>query len=156
MVFVILGTQDKTFERLLKEVDDLIIAGVIKEHVVVQAGNTSYQSDNMEIYDFLSPDEMHDNMKKAKYIITHGGVGSIIEALKLNKKIIAVPRLKDYEEHTNNHQQEIVAKFSELGYVLDGSLLKDAISKLTKFKPKQYVSNTDNFVKIITDYIDSN
>ena len=43
MIFVTLGTQDKTFERLLKAIDKAIENGEIKEKVIVQAGNTKYE-----------------------------------------------------------------------------------------------------------------
>ena len=38
MILVTLGTQDKSFERLLKAVDKCIDKGYIKDKVVVQAG----------------------------------------------------------------------------------------------------------------------
>ena len=42
MILVTLGTQDKSFERLLKALDQLIEKKVIQEEVVVQAGYTNY------------------------------------------------------------------------------------------------------------------
>ena len=47
MILVTLGTQDKGFERLLKQVDEEIKKGNIREKVVVQAGYTKYESPNM-------------------------------------------------------------------------------------------------------------
>ena len=43
MIFVTLGTQDKSFKRLLKAVEREILNGNIKEKVVVQAGYTKYK-----------------------------------------------------------------------------------------------------------------
>ena len=40
MIFVILGTQDKEFPRLLEAIDKEIENGVITDKVVVQAGQT--------------------------------------------------------------------------------------------------------------------
>ena len=54
MILVILGTQDKEFPRLLEAVDREIEKGNIKEKVVVQAGQTKYESKNMEILDLVS------------------------------------------------------------------------------------------------------
>ena len=51
MIFVTLGTQDKSFERLLKAIDKEIEKGTIKDKVVVQAGYTKYESKNMEIFE---------------------------------------------------------------------------------------------------------
>ena len=61
---------------------------------------------------------MNDFIGKADYIITHGGVGTITDALKLGKKIIAVPRLSKYKEHVNDHQLQIIENFSEKGFIV--------------------------------------
>ena len=157
MIFVILGTQDKQFTRLLDDVEKCIKKGLIKEKVIVQAGHTKYESKNMEIFDFVNPSDMKDYIKKSKYIITHGGVGSILDSLKCNKKVIAVARLSKYKEHTNDHQLQIIDEFTKLGYIIDGSNnLEKAIKNLDNFKLNKYQSNNENFIKLISDYIDNN
>ena len=57
MILVTLGTQDKEFTRLLKAIDREIKNGVITDKVVVQAGFTKYQSDDMKIFDLIPIDE---------------------------------------------------------------------------------------------------
>ncbi len=161
MILVTLGTQDKDFSRLLRSIDKEIQNGNIKDQVIVQAGFTSknYKSDNMEIFDLIDRDEFNEYVKKCDYLITHGGVGSILNGLKNNKKIIACPRLFKYKEHVNDHQVQIVNEFSKKGFILaynDGDDLGKIINKLKSFKPKKFVSNTDNFIKLISDYIDNN
>lgn len=156
MVFVTLGTQDKEFPRLLEEVEKLIDKKIINEEVIAQVGSTGYNSDKIKIIDYLSKDELLNYIKNADYIITHGGVGTIIDSLNLNKKIIAMPRLKKFKEHVNDHQLEIVNEFSKLGLILDGSNLEHAIYKLDNFIPKKYESNNSNFVKLIDEYIENN
>jgi UDP-N-acetylglucosamine transferase subunit ALG13 len=152
-----LGTQDKPFNRALKMVDSAIDKGLIKGKVIVQAGYTKYESKNMEIFDFVSPSKMKEYIKKSDYVITHGGVGSIIDSLKENKKVIAIARLSKYGEHTNDHQVQIIEEFTKLGYILNGTYdLEKEIKKLNKFKPNKYKSNHDNFVNLITNYIDNN
>lgn len=97
MILVMLGTQDKSFERLLKQIDKEIETGNIKEKVIVQAGYTKYKSDNMEIFDLVAGDELDKLISKADLIITHGGAGSILSAIKAGKVVIAAPRLKNME-----------------------------------------------------------
>ena len=94
MILVTLGTQDKSFERLLKAIDKEIEKGNIKDKVIVQAGYTKYESPNMKIFDLIPNDEFDKLVSEADLIITHGGVGSILSAIKNNKKVIAAPRLK--------------------------------------------------------------
>ena len=157
MVFVSLGTQDKEFPRLLKEVDKLIDEGIIKDEVIAQIGQTKYTSKNMKLYDYIAKDEMLKIMKEAKYIITHGGVGTILDALKMNKKVIAVARLKLYKEHVNDHQLQIIKEYTKLGYVLDGTYdLETPVLNINEFKPNKYVSNNDNFINQLEEYIKNN
>ena len=157
MILVILGTQDKEFPRLLKAVDDLIEEGKIKEKVVVQAGQTKYESKNMEIFDLLPAPEFEKLLDKADLIITHGGVGSILAGIKKNKKIIAAPRLSKYKEHHNDHQKQIIKEFADKGYLLelrDYSKLDKLIEKSRSFKPKKFESHTKNMIKLLDDYIE--
>ena len=158
MILVTLGTQDKSFKRLLEAVEKQIDNGTIKDKVVVQAGLTKYQSDKMEIFDFIHVSKFDDLIKSCDILITHAGVGSIITGLKNNKKVIAAARLKKYHEHTNDHQLQIVDNFAKSGYILpldNFDELDKVLQKAKKFKPKAYESNTKNFVKLIKDYIDN-
>lgn len=160
MILVVLGTQDKQFTRLLDDVSREIELGHIKDEVIVQAGQTKYSSDKMQIMDLLPAPEFDKLMDKADLIITHGGVGTILSAIKKGKKIIATPRLAKYKEHHNDHQKQIIEEFKRMGYILDYSEndnLGEVIKKSEKFKPKKFVSNTKNMVKLLENYIeDSN
>ncbi len=159
MILVTLGTQDKSFVRLLQKIDDLVSKKVIKEEVIVQAGYTTYKSENMTIFNLIEQTKLTKLIKDCNLLITHGGVGSIMEGIVNNKKVIAVPRLKFYNEHTNNHQLEIVKSFSDLGYILgclDLNDLEKNLKNINKFIPKKYRSNTKKFAKIIEDFIDNN
>lgn len=156
MIFVILGTQDKDFSRLLKEMDRLIDKKHITQEVVVQSGTTKYHSKNMKIFDLLPMTEFNRFIGKADLIITHGGVGSIMNSLKKGKKVIAVPRLKKYGEHTNDHQLQIVKEFSKQGYVipcLKMSQLGDCIEKSKTFQPKRYKSSNKKMLELIEEVI---
>lgn len=85
--------------------------------------------------------------------------GSIINCIKANKKVIAVARLSKYNEHVNDHQLQIVKNFNEKGYIIgieDAVLLKTALESVDAFVPKKYISNTQNILNIISNYIDNN
>lgn len=158
MILVVLGTQDKQFSRLLEAVDHAISSGIIKDRVVVQAGQTIYQSSNMEIFDFLPAPEFDKLMDDADLIITHGGAGTILSAIKKGKKVIAAPRLSKYMEHHNDHQKQIISEFSREGYILalyDFSKLDKIIKKSKNFHPKKFESNTKNMDNLIENYISS-
>ena len=158
MILVTLGTQDKKFTRLLEEIDRLIEKKVITDQVIVQAGYSSdYKSGNMKIFDLISRDEFDKLISNCNLLITHAGVGNILTGLKYKKKIIAVPRLKEYKEHVNNHQLEITKTFNEEGYIIginDVKELESAILKIKKFKPKEFISNKDKALSMIKELID--
>lgn len=158
MIFVTLGTNDESFERLLKAIDKEIEKGIIKEKVIVQAGCTKYTSKNMEIFDLISRDEFEKYIEECDLLITHGGVGSILTGINKGKKVIAVPRLSKYNEHGNDHQLQIVDNFSKRKYILavkDLNKLGKTIEKAKTFKPQKFVSNTNNIINMIEEYIDN-
>lgn len=159
MILITLGTQDKSFKRLLDAVQQQIDNGNIKDKVIVQAGHTKYNSEDMEIFDLIPYEKFDEYVNKCDILITHGGVGSIITGLKNNKKVIAAPRLSKYKEHTNDHQLQIIDNFTKAGYILplyDFDKLDQVLKQAVKFKPKKYQSNTENMIKLIEEYIDNN
>ena len=159
MIFVTLGTQDRSFKRLLDAIQKQIDNGNIKEKVIVQAGHTKFESKDMEILDLIDRDKFTELMSKCDLLITHGGVGSILTGLNNNKKVIAAPRLKEYNEHQNNHQLEIIEKFTDAKYILplyNFDELGKTLKEVKKFKPKKFQSNTHNMIKLIEDFIDNN
>lgn len=158
MIFVTLGTNDESFERLLKAIDKAIDNKVIKDKVIVQAGCTKYESKNMEIFSLIPKEKFEELVEQCDFLITHGGVGSILTGLNKNKKVVVVPRLAKFKEHGNDHQLQIVENFGKMGYIIPVNKMEDlekAIKSVKTFKPNKFVSNTKNFIKIIEDYIDN-
>lgn len=156
MIFVIIGSRMFQFDRLLKEIDMLVEKGVIKETLFAQTGSSMYAPRNFEYSNFLNHDKFNDYINKSDIIITHAGVGSIITSLKAGKKVIAVARLKRYDEHIDDHQLEIVRKFSEMGMIIgleDVSQLENAMKNLNSIKTKPYEANTSRIINIIEDFI---
>lgn len=158
LIFVILGTQDKEFTRLLRKIQKLIDKGIITEKVVVQAGSTNFKSKDMIIKNYMSMKEFAETIKESDYIITHGGVGSIIDSLKKDKKVIAVARQKKYNEHENDHQLEIIEEFTKMGYILGCTEVRELETKINKiptFFPNKYKSNNKHIINNLEKYIDN-
>ena len=158
MTLVLLGTQNNDFHRLLDEVQKNIDSGKIKDEVIVQSGFTKYNSNKMKVFNLIPKIELENLVKNADLIITHAGMGSIELALEHNKKVIAVPRLKKFGEHVNDHQKDIQQEFNKKGWIIgidDVSQLSDAIEKAKKFKPKKYENNNqEKIIKVIRTFID--
>lgn len=154
-----MGSQKFQFNRLLIEIDRLIEEGKIIEEVFAQIGYSDYEPKNYKFKKFLDRDEFSNIMSKCNKVITHGGTGAIIGAVKQRKKVIAVPRQERYEEHVDNHQLQIVSLFNEMELILginDVEKLEVELGKLEKLKFKEYRSNTEQIVNSIDTYIKEN
>ncbi len=148
MILVTLGTQKQQFIRLLNYIEN----SKINDEIIVQAGFTKFKSNKMKIFDFIDYEKMNNYIEKADLIITHAGTGSIVSALKKGKKVIACARKKEYLEHVDDHQEEILDVFYEEGYILkiDDNIDLDLVIKdSNNFKPKKFVSNTNKFIELL-------
>ena len=104
----------------------------------------------MHLIEFTTQREMEALIQNANLIITHGGVATIIEGLNHGKKIIAVPRLKKYKEHVNDHQLQIIENFDDSGYIIGTNGVEEiekALEKTYQFVPQKYTSNNSEFVR---------
>jgi len=142
LIFIATGTQVNGFDRLIAAVDALLAEGILQEETVAQIGHGNYIPRHMTYKAFMDKDEYDANVEKADLIISHGGTGALVGALKKGKQVIAVPRLKMYHEHLDDHQKQITGVLSQQGYLLqvtDMAELGDAIRQL-KAHPitKQY------------------
>ena len=158
MILVTLGTNDKSFTRLLDGIHHAIEEGIIQEEVIVQAGYTKYQDVKMNIHSSFEREEFERFIDEARILITHGGVGTIMTALKKKKKILAAARLSQYHEHVNDHQTQLLDAFDEAGYLIymrDLNNLKPYFEQIETFTPKELESNQDVIVEYLTDWIDS-
>jgi UDP-N-acetylglucosamine transferase subunit ALG13 len=158
LIFVVLGTHELPFTRLLKEVEKQIMVGNIDEEVIVQVGHTPYRSPYMQMIEFTTYDEMERLYREASFIITHGGTGSITTGLKMGKKMIAAPRLTKYGEHNDDHQIEIVSQFEKTGHLLafyDGDDLGEKLAQIRSFSPAPFVSGKKEIINIIKTFIDT-
>lgn len=156
MIFLTVGSQKFQFNRLLKEIDRLISKEIIKDRVVAQIGASDYKPINYEYFDFLTKEEFMKYIDQSSLIITHGGTGVIINALKKNKRIIAIPRLSKFDEHVDDHQVQLINEFKELNFiepVYDIDELENAINKAQIKKYNKYISNTKRIIDDIVNYL---
>jgi len=140
-IFVALGTHPQQFKRLLEKIDSLLGRGKLKAQVFAQTGNSNYKPKHFLSKKFLAPKEFEREFQKADLVITHGGAGSIISALRHKKPLVIVPRRKEYGEHTDNHQLDLALALDKRGKaiaVLDLEKLSTAIEKARGFNPVKH------------------
>ena len=159
MIFVILGTQKFQLNRLLKKLDQYIAQGLLQDEVIAQIGYSDYLPKNYKYYEFLNKEEFDKMISKADIVITHSGVGSIIDALNWHKPVIVFPRLAKYKEHIDDHQLDIARAFSRKKLVLccdENDELLDLINECRKYPFEEFISERNKIVGIINDFLKDN
>jgi len=112
MIFLTVGSE-LPFDRLVKVADEWSarhpenrVFGQIND-----PGPTGYRPSHFEWCTFLTPEDYTTHFDRADMIISHAGMGSIINALSMAKPILVMPRLAQYREHRNDHQLATATKF---------------------------------------------
>ena len=157
MIFVTLGTQKFQFDRILKELDKLIDENKLKkEDIMVQNVCQEYQPKNFKPFRLKPQEEIDKITNDAEIIITHSGTGSIINSLKMGKRIIIVPRRKEFGEHVDNHQLELAEVFHEkynIPVVTEMDELYDVIQKINEYRPIKWEENNTSLINSIQNKI---
>ena len=156
MIFVTVGSQKFQFDRLLKKLDELVETGIIKDEILAQIGVSQYIPKHYAYVAFMDREKFTKSVDECSLMITHGGTGAIIGAVKKGKKVIAVPRLAEYGEHVDDHQLQLIHQFDELNLICpcyDLENLGECCTKIHDMTFKPYVSNTQKIVESIDEYL---
>lgn len=157
MILITLGSQKFQFDRLLQFADDLIETGIITDKVYAQSGYSNYLPKYYRHDAFIDRERLNELMSESTAIITHGGTGIITTALKMDKKVIVVPRKCEFGEHVDNHQYQIVTNFQQQGYILsadDLDSLRDAYLALKNWQPNRLKGNNSEYLTYLKSIID--
>lgn len=152
MIFVTLGTQKFQFNRVLKQIDELINVGLISEDVYAQIGHSTYIPQKYKFDRFVDKDKFNECINSCNFVITHSGVATIIKAVSNGKPVIVVPRRKKYGEHVDDHQMQIATCFAENNYVMmceETNDLLDCIDRIPQFKFEKYNSSRGEIIDLL-------
>lgn len=104
-LFVTLGTiRPYRFDAL---VNALLRTGMANEHTVWQLGETTRDELPGQQHTMMTASEFAASAAAADVVITHSGVGTILQLLELGIHPLVVPRRKTRGEHVDDHQTEI-------------------------------------------------
>lgn len=113
MIFVTVGAQ-MPFDRLIGWVDAWA-ARSGRSDVVAQIGPSALAPRHLRAAQFLEPPEFRRLMQQADAIVSHAGMGTILDALALGRPLLVVPRLGRLAETRNDHQVATARRFAEEG-----------------------------------------
>ena len=115
MIFLTTGTQ-LPFDRLVKAVDEWADAAQPECEIfgqVLSPSHNPYLPGNFETQTRLSPAEYAEIFSKARLIISHAGMGTILTALTEGKQICIMPRQFENGEHRNDHQTATLERLGD-------------------------------------------
>lgn len=131
---------DFDFDRLFQAMDDL--APTLGEPVVQQIGHSTFVSKNSECFSYKVDGEMQALFDKADLIITHAGVGSILNGLNRNIPLILFPRTILVPIEGFDQQKYVAEKVRDMGRAVVLGSLEELPQKILearnlKFEPYQ-------------------
>ena len=152
MIFVSVGTNEARFDRLLRAVAEL----PLEEELVVQHGHsTPVARPGAELVDFLSFEAMVDTIRRARAVVTHAGVGSVMVSLANGKCPVVVPRLKSFGEAVDDHQLQLGRRFAAAGLV---TLVEDpdglAAALTAEQQPAAIVPSASSLAADLTSFLE--
>jgi UDP-N-acetylglucosamine transferase subunit ALG13 len=118
-ILVTLGTiRPYRFDRAVDAVLRLLRPG---HEVTWQLGSTTRADLPGEVHEWLRFDELCRLTDEADVVVTHAGVGTILQVLEAGKSPVLAVRERDHGEHVDDHQQEFARLLDSrsLGVVLD-------------------------------------
>ncbi len=123
-VFVTLGTiRPYRFDAVVDAV--LKVADTNELSITWQLGVTRRTDLPGTVHDVVDVDAFRAYAEEADVVITHGGVGTLLELFDLGISPVVTPRRHHRSEHVDDHQSEITGVVSglRLGTVTDAVLL---------------------------------
>lgn len=113
MIFVTVGTNEAHFDRLLHAVDAL--PG--REELIVQHGPSPVRPRRAACVDFVPFDELVQYVRRARVVITHAGVGSIMVCLANGRRPVVMARRHENGEAVDDHQVALARRMADAGLV---------------------------------------
>lgn len=130
MIFATVGTQ-LPFDRLLSGLDHWAARNP-QVPILAQTGHSVGKFPSIRTVTHLCQAGFLEQVKSARLIVAHAGMGTILTAAELGKPVILMPRRAKFNEHRNDHQQDTVAemrRLSNVSVVEDGEALHAALDR---------------------------
>lgn len=147
MIFVTVGSTD--FDALIRQMD--AICARLADQVVMQIGAGEYRPQHASRFFRYAP-SLESYYERADIVISHGGLGTVVEALRKGKKLIAVSNPDRYDAH----QDDILQAFAEAGYLVwcrDLDRLEDELKRIRTLSLASYEEPECRIHLVIEDFL---
>jgi UDP-N-acetylglucosamine transferase subunit ALG13 len=153
----------RKFNRLLDavaELDDGLARGVV-QYGYSDCSRILDRPHQWDARHFMTDAELGTEMEKADIVISHAGVGTILKANALRKRLIICPRLHMYDEHVDDHQLQITNFISSIrpaGILVSEANYKslgDAIHEVARCEVVDELINPYSIQAFVKDMIDA-
>lgn len=133
MIFVTLGVSEP-FDRLLEALRSLRI----DEELVVQLGESTVRPPGATFVEFLPYEALVEHVRRARVVVSHAGVGTVMTTLLNGKRPVVMPRLRRLNEAVDDHQLAFGRRLHQQGLVRmveNAAELADALRKADADRP---------------------
>lgn len=146
MIFVTVGTTD--FDPLVERMDSL--AAGMAEEIVAQVGRGTYLPTNMRFFRFA--DSLEPWLAQARVVVSHGGLGTVVEVLRRGIPLIALSNPDRYDRH----QDDLLGTMESRGHLIWCRGLEDLAHALEQAERRQftrYVAPTCDIPRVIRQHL---
>ncbi len=146
MIFVTVGTTD--FDALAAHMDAL--APGLDEEIIIQTGRGVYAPQHARHFAFAQ--SLEDYYRQARLVVSHGGLGTLVEVMRLGKPLIGVSN----PDRFDLHQNDLLGELEHGGYLLwcrDLASLAADIQRISAMSFRRYEDPPCSIHLAIGDYL---
>lgn len=146
MIFVTVGTTD--YDDLVRKMDE--IAPEVDQEVMIQIGRGNYIPVNCKHFRFAP--SILEYFDQADIVVSHGGLGTLIEVIQRKKKLIGLSN----PDRFDHHQEDLLKLLSDRKQIVwckSLDMLKDCITNIDKFELVSYEADDCHIADSIKEYL---
>ncbi|NML12847.1 hypothetical protein HHL08_22390 [Sphingobium sp. AR-3-1] len=99
------------FDRMVRAVDEWAGENP-NEEVFIQIGGGDYLPRHADFDRMVEGADYRARLQASDLFVAHVGMGSILQALELEKQMLLLPRIAAKGEHTTEHQRDTAKRFA--------------------------------------------
>ncbi|HEY1355138.1 MAG TPA: glycosyltransferase [Solirubrobacterales bacterium] len=132
MIFATVGSHPSfRFDRFLRALESLEV-----DDLVVQHGPGEPPSNAAVAVAWMSFADYLDHVYQAEKVISHAGIGTILNATRAGQTPVVVPRLRRFKETVDDHQLDLARSLDATGRVVVVEDLDELAARVAGAPPR--------------------